>query len=299
MPFASVPEILKELRRGGMALLLDSREPDSLGDIICAAEKVTAKTLNFMASRARGLIRLSLPAKVCEDLQLEIQACDPEFPLQKAFTVSIDARGIQGPGISVKSRAETILAAIDPGCKASDLVRPGHVLPLRARTGGVLIRAGKTEGSMDLARLADLAPSGVMCDVLDTRGEQMRLNQLKRFGSKHKLKMCTIADIIEFRLGHEETIERIEDVEVRITFEEPREGTIFTMLISWAPLLVLVGLWIFIMRQMQTGGNRAMSFGKSKAKLLNSRGETIPRPPNRSFIRCRLYPRCLPVTSGI
>ena len=214
MPFASVPEILKELRRGGMALLLDSREPDSLGDIICAAEKVTAKTLNFMALQARGLIRLSLPAKVCEDLQLEIQACDPEFPLQKAFTVSIDARGIQGPGISVKSRAETILAAIDPGCKASDLVRPGHVLPLRARTGGVLIRAGKTEGSMDLARLADLAPSGVMCDVLDTRGEQMRLNQLKRFGSKHKLKMCTIADIIEFRLGHEETIERLEDVEM-------------------------------------------------------------------------------------
>jgi 3,4-dihydroxy 2-butanone 4-phosphate synthase/GTP cyclohydrolase II len=269
MPFASVPEILKELRRGGVALLLDSREPDSLGDIICAAEKVSSKTLNFMATEARGLIRLSLPAKVCEDLQLEIQASDPDFPLQKAFTVSIDARGLEEPGISVKSRAKTILAAIDTECKASDLVRPGHVLPLRARTGGVLIRAGKTEGSMDLARVAGMCPAGVMCEVLDSKGEQMRLNQLKRFSSKHKLKMCTIADIIEFRLSHEEIIERLEDVEMPTDYGNFR---------------------LIAFRSMQNPEPH-LALCKGGVGDLDRFGRVIPRPEP---VLVRVQPECLP-----
>ncbi|MDA0837404.1 MAG: 3,4-dihydroxy-2-butanone-4-phosphate synthase [Planctomycetota bacterium] len=269
MPFASVPEILKELRRGGTALLLDHREPDSLGDIICAAEKVSAKTLNFMASEARGLIRLSLPAKLCEDLQLEIQARNPDFPLQKAFTVSIDARGLLHPGISVKSRAKTILTAIDTECKASDLVRPGHVLPLRARTGGVLIRAGKTEGSMDLARLAGMCPAGVMCEVLDTKGEQMRLNQLKRFSSKHNLKMCTIADIIEFRLSHEEIIERLEDVEMPTDYGNFR---------------------LIAFRSMQDPEPH-IALCKGGVGDLDRFGRVIPRPEP---VLVRVQPECLP-----
>lgn len=215
MPFALIPEILDDLHSGRMVVLLDDRYSDSQGDLVCAAEKVNVKILNFMATHARGLIRLSLPAERCEELQLEVQSRDPSQPLQKAFTISIDARDIQGSGISIRNRVKTILTAVEDRCQPSDLVRPGHVLPLRARPGGVLVRAGKTEGSVDLPRLAGLKPAGVFCEVLDPRGEPMRLSQLKQFSRKYGLKMCTLADIIEYRLTHDEKIiERVEDVEL-------------------------------------------------------------------------------------
>ena len=197
-----------------MVLLLDDRDPDSHGDVVCAAEKATVRAINFMADHARGLVRLSLPAERCEELQLEVQSRDPSLPQQKAFTISIDARELDGSGISSRNRVKTIRTAVSPECQPSDLVRPGHVLPLRAREGGVLVRAGKTEGSVDLARLAGLVQAGVYCEVLDPRGEPMRCRRLRQFGREHGLKMCTIEDIIEFRVGNEEIVERVEDVEM-------------------------------------------------------------------------------------
>lgn len=215
MAFSPIPDILKELRKGRAVLLLDDRESDSEGDLVCAAENVTPRLLNFMAMHARGLIRLSLPAERCEELQLEVQSRDPALPLQKAFTISIDARDIRGSGISIPNRVKTIQTAVREGCGPSDLVRPGHVLPLRARPGGVLVRAGKTEGSVDLARLAGLKPAGVFCEVLDSRGNPMRLQALQRFGRVHGIKMCTLGDLIEYRLSHDpQVIERVEDVDL-------------------------------------------------------------------------------------
>jgi len=214
MPFASIPEILKDLRKGRTILLLDERSPDSHGDVVCAAEKVSARALNFMATHARGLIRLSLPTDRCEQLHLEVQSTVPSLPRQKAFTISIDARDLEGSGIGMRDRVKTIRTAVGPGCRPSDLVRPGHVFPLRARMGGVLMRAGKTEGSVDLARLAGLTPAGVFCEALRRDGEPMRYEQLKRFGQEHDLKMCSIVDIIEHRLRNEQMIERVEDVEL-------------------------------------------------------------------------------------
>jgi 3,4-dihydroxy 2-butanone 4-phosphate synthase/GTP cyclohydrolase II len=214
MLFAPIPEILKDLRRGEMVLLLDDQTAESQGDVVCAAEKVTVKALNFMASHARGLIRLSLPAERCEQLHLEVQSTDLSLPGRKAFTISIDARDLKGSGVSMTDRVKTIRTAVSPDCRPADLVRPGHVLPLRAQMGGVLVRAGKTEGSVDLARLAGLTPAGVFCEALNRDGDPMNYEQLRRFSGKYGLRMCTLADIIEHRLRNEQVIERGEDVEL-------------------------------------------------------------------------------------
>lgn len=222
MPFAPIPEILKDLCAGRIIVLVDDRESEGPGDLVCAAEKVTAENLNFMVSHARGLIRLSLPAEHCEELQLEVQSRDSSLPLQKAFTISIDARNLEGSGISVRNRVKTILAAIDENCKPSDLVRPGHVLPLRARPGGVLVRAGKTEGSVDLARLAGLKAAGVFCEMLDQDGEPMGSEARRQFARQHGLKICTIEEVIEFRLSNEPIIQRVENVDMPTDFGDFR-----------------------------------------------------------------------------
>ena len=192
MPRLSVEEAIDQIRQGKMVILVDDEDRENEGDLTMAAEKVTPEAINFMAKYGRGLICLSLTSDHCERLELHSMVKNNTSPFQTGFTVSIEAKHGVTTGISAADRATTILTAVADDAKASDLVRPGHIFPLRARDGGVMIRVGQTEGSVDLARLAGLKPAGVICEIMDDDGTMARMPSLQKFSEEHGVGIVTI-----------------------------------------------------------------------------------------------------------
>ena len=218
--FSEIAEVLEELRAGKMIVLVDAEDRENEGDLVCAAEKVRPEIINFMAKFGRGLICLPLTAEKCDSLGLYPQTVENTARFETAFTVSIDAAEGVSTGISAADRARTIQVAIAEGTKAGDLVRPGHIFPLRAREGGVLVRAGQTEGAVDLARLAGLTPAGVICEIMNEDGSMARVPELLAFCEKHNLKIASIAKLIEYRLQRESQIKRVEYVNLPTDYGE-------------------------------------------------------------------------------
>ncbi|HEV2883609.1 MAG TPA: 3,4-dihydroxy-2-butanone-4-phosphate synthase [Pyrinomonadaceae bacterium] len=208
MPFASIEEAVADIRDGRLIIIVDDEDRENEGDLVCAAEKATPEIINFMARHARGLICLPLTEERCDELHLTTQVADNTSFLGTAFTVSIDARKGVTTGISAADRATTILAAVDPHTRPLDIARPGHVFPLRAKTGGVLVRPGQTEASVDIARIAGLYPAGVICEIMNEDGSMARLPELEAFARQHQLKMITVADLVRYRISKETLIKR-------------------------------------------------------------------------------------------
>jgi 3,4-dihydroxy 2-butanone 4-phosphate synthase/GTP cyclohydrolase II len=200
---------LEDIRRGRMVILVDDEDRENEGDLTLAAEKVTPEAINFMAKHGRGLICLSLTDERLNELRLPMMVSENTSRFQTAFTVSIDAHKGVTTGISAADRATTILAAVNESTQPEDLVSPGHVFPLRARPGGVLVRTGQTEGSVDLARLAGLKPAGVICEIMKDDGTMARMPDLREFAEEFGLKIVTIADLIKYRLNKESLVRRI------------------------------------------------------------------------------------------
>ena len=218
--FSEIAEVLKELRQGKMIVLVDAEDRENEGDLVCAAEKVTPEIINFMAKYGRGLICLPLTAEKCDSLGLYPQTVDNTARFGTAFTVSIDAAEGIKTGISAADRARTIQVAIADESKARDLVRPGHIFPLRSREGGILVRAGQTEGAIDLMRLAGLKPAGVICEIMSEDGSMARVPELLKFCEKHNLKIASIAKLVEYRLQRESQIKRLECVNLPTDYGE-------------------------------------------------------------------------------
>jgi 3,4-dihydroxy 2-butanone 4-phosphate synthase / GTP cyclohydrolase II len=219
-PFNSIEDAIKDVRKGKFIILVDDEDRENEGDLVMAAEKVTPQAINFMAKHARGLICLALTPERVEELQLPQQAVENTATFGTAFTVSIDARKDITTGISAADRATTIHVAIDPHSKPSDLARPGHIFPLKAQKGGVLKRAGQTEGSVDLARLAGLQPAGVICEIMNEDGTMARVPELTRFAKAHKLKMVTVKALIEYRMRRETFVKRMASARLPTMFGE-------------------------------------------------------------------------------
>jgi len=209
-----IEEALEDIRQGKMVILVDDEDRENEGDLTMAAEKVTPEAINFMAKYGRGLICLSLTEDRLNELRLPMMVSDNTSRFQTAFTISIDGRKGVTTGISAHDRAATILTAIDDQTQAEDLVSPGHIFPLKARSGGVLVRTGQTEGSVDLARLAGLKPAGVICEVMKDDGTMARMPDLQIFAQKHGLKIVTIADLIKYRLSKESLVRRITEAKI-------------------------------------------------------------------------------------
>jgi len=216
LPLARVAEALEEIRRGRPVILVDDEDRENEGDIVIAAEKITPEWVNFMAMHGRGLICLTLTEERAGELDLPLMVRDNSAQFQTAFTVSIEAREGVTTGISAADRARTIQVAVDPKSTSRDLARPGHVFPLIARDGGVLVRTGHTEGSVDLARLAGLRPAGVICEVLKDDGTMARRTELEEFAREFEFKIISIAELIAFRRVKEKLVTR--NVEVDIDF---------------------------------------------------------------------------------
>ena len=208
MPISTIEDALEDIRAGKMVILVDDEDRENEGDLTMAAEKVTPEAINFMAKYGRGLICLSLTSEKVEQLQLPMMVRHNTSNLKTAFTVSIEARKGVTTGISAADRATTILAAIDDNAQPEDLVSPGHVFPLRARRGGVLVRTGQTEGSVDLSRLAGLKSYGVICEIMKDDGTMARMPDLESFSREHNLKIITIQDLIEYRFKNESFVHR-------------------------------------------------------------------------------------------
>jgi len=214
MPFSPIPEILDDLKAGKMIVLVDDEDRENEGDLVIAAEKCTPEVINFMLKHARGLICLALTEERCDRLRLHPQTHINSASLGTAFTVTVDANKKFGvtTGVSAKDRAKTIEVAIAEDAQAHDLNRPGHINPLRARDGGVLVRAGQNEGSVDLARLAGMKPAAVICEIMRDDGEMMRRPELEEFCNTHDMKICSVAELISYRLKKEQFIRRIESI---------------------------------------------------------------------------------------
>lgn len=207
-PFASIAEAIEEIRAGRMVVVCDSEDRENEGDLIMAAQFATPEAVNFMATHGRGLICLALTGDRCEQLGLQVMVRRNEAPHGTHFTESIEAREGVTTGISAPDRSRTIMVAIDAASNPNDLVKPGHIFPLRAKEGGVLERAGHTEAAVDLARLAGLIPAGVICEVMSADGTMARVDDLTGYIAEHRLKMITITDLIEHRRRTERLIER-------------------------------------------------------------------------------------------
>lgn len=209
MALATIDEAVADIRDGKMIIIVDDEDRENEGDLVCAAEKVTPAIINFMARHARGLICLPLTEERCDELHLTTQVADNTSFLGTAFTVSIDARRGVTTGISAADRAMTILVAVDPKSRPQDLARPGHIFPLRARNGGVLVRPGQTEASVDIARIAGLYPAGVICEIMNEDGTMARLPELQTFAAQYNLKMISVADLVRYRITKETLIRRV------------------------------------------------------------------------------------------
>lgn len=218
MSLISIEQAIGDIKAGKMVILVDDEDRENEGDLTIAAEKVTPEIINFMARYGRGLICLSMTGEKLDRLNLPMMVKDNTSPFNTGFTVSIEARRGVTTGISAADRATTILTAIADDAKPGDLVRPGHVFPLRARKGGVMVRAGQTEGSVDLARLAGLKPAGVICEIMDEDGSMSRMPSLEIFSKEHDIGICTIADLIEYRMRMESFVHRSAEAVIPTAF---------------------------------------------------------------------------------
>ncbi|HSV13397.1 MAG TPA: bifunctional 3,4-dihydroxy-2-butanone-4-phosphate synthase/GTP cyclohydrolase II [Tepidisphaeraceae bacterium] len=225
MSFASIADCLEDLKAGRMVVLVDDEDRENEGDLVIAAEHCTPEAINFMVTHARGVVCLALTGEQCDRLHLHPQVDVNTAQMGTAFTVTVDAhpKFSVTTGVSAKDRAKTIEVAIAEDAQPQDLLRPGHINPLRARTGGVLVRAGQTEGSVDLARIAGLKPAAVICEIMREDGEMARRPELETFCAKHGIRMCTIADLISFRLKREQFVKRIETITL------PTQWGLFTL----------------------------------------------------------------------
>src|SRR5271155_3450076 len=219
-PFATIEEALEEVRAGRMIVVCDDENRENEGDLTLAAQFATPEAINFMAKEGRGLICLSLTPERCEELGLELMAAKNESSFETPFTVSIEAREGVTTGLSAHDRARTIQVAIDSESHPRDLVQPGHIFPLKARSGGVLERTGQTEAAVDLARLAGLNPAGVICEVMNDDGTMARVDDLAGYCERHGLKMITIADLIAYRRQHDMLVERVAAARLPTAFGE-------------------------------------------------------------------------------
>ena len=218
MPLISIEQAIEDIKAGKMVILVDDEDRENEGDLTIASEKVTPEIINFMARYGRGLICLSMTGEKLDSLNLPMMVKDNTSPFNTGFTVSIEARRGVTTGISAADRATTVLTAIADGTKPGDLVRPGHIFPLRARKGGVMVRAGQTEGSVDLARLAGLKPAGVICEIMDEDGSMSRMPSLEIFSEEHGIGICTIADLIEYRMRKESFVRRSAEAVIPTAF---------------------------------------------------------------------------------
>src|SRR5215467_7401011 len=221
-PFTDVPTALEEIRAGRMIVIVDDEDRENEGDLMLAAEKVSPEAINFMAKHGRGLICLTLTEERLEHLRIGPMSAENTSNYGTAFCEAIDAREGVTTGISAYDRARTILVAIDPATRPSDLARPGHVFPLRARKGGVLVRAGQTEASVDLARMAGLLPAGIICEIMKEDGTMARVPDLIDFCEEHSLKMLTVAELIRYRMQHERYVHRVGEALVETEYGEFR-----------------------------------------------------------------------------
>ncbi|MDY0220863.1 MAG: bifunctional 3,4-dihydroxy-2-butanone-4-phosphate synthase/GTP cyclohydrolase II [Desulfobacterium sp.] len=208
MPQITIEQAIEDIKAGRMVILVDDEDRENEGDLTMAAEAITPEAINFMAKHGRGLICLSMTAEMADRLDLPMMVDDNTSQFETGFTISIEAREGVTTGISAADRARTIQAAVADGATAHDLVRPGHVFPLRARDGGVMVRIGQTEGSVDLARLAGLKPAGVICEIMDEDGTMARMPSLTKFSQEHNIGICTIADLVEYRLKTESFVRK-------------------------------------------------------------------------------------------
>jgi len=208
-PFAAIEEAIDAIRDGRMVIVVDDEDRENEGDLTIAAEKVTPESINFMARHGRGLICMSMTGERLDQLEVPLMVNQNTTTFNTAFCVSIEAKQHVSTGISAADRAATVRAAIDPKTKPSDLARPGHMFPLRARDGGVLVRAGQTEAAVDLGRIAGLYPAGVICEIMNEDGTMARVPELTRFARKHRLLMITIEDLIKYRMRTERLVKRV------------------------------------------------------------------------------------------
>ena len=208
MPQLKIEQAVRDIKDGKMVILVDDEDRENEGDLCMAAEKVTPEAINFMAKYGRGLICLAMTTEKCDSLDLPPMVDHNTSPFGTGFTVSIEARCGVTTGISAQDRATTILTAVADDCRPRDLVRPGHIFPLRAKEGGAIVRAGQTEGSVDLVRLAGLKPAAVICEIMDEDGTMARMPALEKFSEKHGVGICTIADLIEYRMRTESFVHR-------------------------------------------------------------------------------------------
>lgn len=215
---SSIEEGIEDIKQGKMVILVDDEDRENEGDLCMAAEYVTPEAINFMAKYGRGLICLSLAEELADRLNLPPMVADNKARFETAFTVSIEARQGVTTGISAKDRATTIQTAIADGAGPQDLVSPGHVFPIRARRGGVLVRTGQTEGSVDLAKLAKLKPAGVICEIMNEDGTMARMPDLEKFAREHDLKIITVADIINFRMQNERLVRRVAEANLPTSY---------------------------------------------------------------------------------
>jgi 3,4-dihydroxy 2-butanone 4-phosphate synthase / GTP cyclohydrolase II len=218
--FATVEEAIEEIRAGRMVVVCDDEDRENEGDLTMAAQFATPEAINFMAKEGRGLICLALTPDRCDELGLDLMAAKNESPFETAFTVSIEARDGVTTGISAADRARTVQVAIDANSAPRDLVQPGHIFPLKAKSGGVLERTGQTEAAVDLARLAGLNPAGVICEVMNDDGTMARVPDLERYCARHGLKMITVADLIAYRRRHDKLVERVVTTRLPTAFGE-------------------------------------------------------------------------------
>ena len=208
-PFAPIDDAIQAIRDGGMIIVVDDEDRENEGDLTIAADKITPDAINFMARYGRGLICMPMTEERLAELDIPQMVSQNTARFDTAFCVSIEAKGVTSTGISAGDRAATVLVAIDPSTRPSDLARPGHMFPLRARTGGVLVRAGQTEAAVDLSRIAGLYPAGVICEIMNDDGSMARVPELTRFAKRHKLLMITIADLIQYRMRTEALVRRV------------------------------------------------------------------------------------------
>ncbi|MFN2501445.1 MAG: 3,4-dihydroxy-2-butanone-4-phosphate synthase [Pyrinomonadaceae bacterium] len=214
MPLALIEDAAQDLRDGKMIIIVDDEDRENEGDLVCAAEKVTPAIINFMAVHGRGLICLPMTEERCNELQLFPQTTENTSSMGTAFTTSIEAREGVTTGISAADRAKTILTAVDPKAKPSDLARPGHVFPLRAKTGGVLVRIGQTEASVDIARIAGLQPAAVICEIMNDDGTMARMPELETFAANHDLKIISVAQMVRYRIEKETLVRPVVEVDL-------------------------------------------------------------------------------------
>ena len=222
LPFCDVESALEEIRAGRMIVVIDDEDRENEGDLTMAAEKVTPEAINFMAKFGRGLVCLAMTEERLEYLRLGQMSAENTSNFGTAFTESIDAKDGVTTGISAYDRAHTIQVAIDPATRPNDLARPGHIFPLRARKGGVLVRAGQTEASVDLARMAGLVPAGVICEIMNDDGTMSRVPELTEFCRQHDMKMLTVAELIRYRMAHERYVKRLAEALVPTAYGEFR-----------------------------------------------------------------------------